>query len=66
MSEKFPIGSTVVYAPSDRGAPIPCADAKAVVTRHPHTDRHEHEVFIAFASGIVVLVHERDLLPSLC
>ncbi|WP_125469023.1 hypothetical protein [Methylomagnum ishizawai] len=34
---------------------------EAVIVRHPHSDTHE--VYIVFASGLVLLVPEYDLRP---
>jgi hypothetical protein len=61
MGMRFSIGSSVIYVPAGDVRQDPYAGSKAVVTPHPHTDRHQDATFIAFPSGIVLLVQEDDL-----
>lgn len=62
MDGKFTIGTTMIYAPlhsNPRRAQY--VGKEAVIVRHPHSDTHE--VYIVFASGLVLLVPEYDLRP---
>lgn len=63
MSTKFPVGSPVVYVPAGDVRQNPYAGLEAVVTQHPHTNRYQDAAFVAFPSGIVLLVLEDDLVP---
>lgn len=64
MDKKFTIGSTVIYAPSQNSVRrAQYVGKEAIVTRHPPAD--PSEVYIAFSSGIVLLVPEYDLRPAM-